>query len=364
MLWTLVSMAWAGSVDIAAEPPAGGAPNTVNWAQVRALPPRAAAGTPLQVCGDLPSSVADIEGALGRARTSLDYLDTEGMRTHLKVAMRAAGCLDAPPPPGLLARVHMLAGIAAAVSKDAEGAEKSYRQALAQDPRLVWDDAITPDARAPFDRALDAVMADTVGVLRVVPASTGNLWVDGVALPADGTQRLRPGQHLVQAKCAVLQSITVNVVSGGTLELAVPCLLPEDLATGMANATTREGIGASLTFLYPGDDLTVTAGEGRWLRPAGATTWTTGGAWRRRALPLGVSGVGLLATGVLYAVAAGAHAEFDGTDALPADATEQERADARARLTDLQSTANGATYGALGAAGVMIAAGVWTALAW
>lgn len=376
MFWALVQVAWAGSVDIVAEAPAGGsnAPTTVEWAAVRALAPRSQKDAPtapgaaesgdIQICGDLPSSVTDLEGALERARKSLDYLDTEGMRTHLKVAARASSCLDAPPPPGLLARMHMLAGIAAAVSKDAESAEKSYRQALSQDPRLVWDDAITPDARPSFDRALDAVMADTVGVLRVAPSTAGSLWVDGVPLPADATQRLRPGQHLVQAKCATMQSITVNIVSGGTLALAVPCLLPVDLAVGMASAGSRETLGATLSLLYPGEDLTVRAGSVRWLRPYGATSWTTGGAWRRRALPMGATGVGLVATGVLYAVAAGAQSEFDGTDALAADATDQERANARAELTELQSTANGATYGALGAVGLVVAAGVWTVMAW
>ena len=87
------SLAFAGSARIVAGATDSAAPGTSTWAHVRAQVPRVGgivgpAGTPggpaVQACSDLPAKVGDVEAALTRAQAARDYLDTDGMQTHLK----------------------------------------------------------------------------------------------------------------------------------------------------------------------------------------------------------------------------------------------------------------------------------------
>lgn len=98
------------------------------------------------------------------------------------------------------------------------------------------------------------------------------------------------------------------------------------------------------------------------LRPPTASHPPT--AWGHRAPLLGAAAASLIASGVLYAIAAQGYQEFDGSAVMGPDATDAERSTYRTQLEGMQATTNPVAYGCFAAAGVGLALGVVTVVTW
>ncbi len=91
---------------------------------------------------------------------------------------------------------------------------------------------------------------------------------------------------------------------------------------------------------------------------------TPTGPWAHRAPLLALAGTSLVTSGVLFALASDARAEFDASPVLGGDASEEERADYRTELSQVQGNANGLSYGCYATLGVGVALGVVTVVTW
>ncbi len=101
--------------------------------------------------------------------------------------------------------------------------------------------------------------------------------------------------------------------------------------------------------------------------PAVAEKGHTHGAptsWGHRAPLLGVTLASLVTSGALYAVAAHGYGEFDAEKVMGPDATDSERAAYRTQLEGMQARTNPVAYGCFAAAGLGLAFGVVTVVAW
>lgn len=206
------------------------------------------AGTPggpaVQACSDFPAKVADVEAALTRAQTARDYLDTDGMQTHLKVALRAAECLDAAPQAGMLARVHMMAGIATSFQRGDVVGVTVIPNDGATSGTAVASSTVTVLDTAPTEPGV-ALRPEVPGLGEGLTCSVGSPGTDddGDAITYDFEWE-REGVGYT----AALHSATMSTVSGTAVSAG---------ETWLCSLRSRAG---GLTGEWGTDEVTVTSG--------------------------------------------------------------------------------------------------------
>lgn len=88
------------------------------------------------------------------------------------------------------------------------------------------------------------------------------------------------------------------------------------------------------------------------------------GGWVRRGSLLAVTVASLATSGVLFALAADARAEFEGSPVMGIDASDASRESYRGEMEALQGRTNGLTWGFYGSAGAGLALGAATVITW
>lgn len=280
------------------------------------------------------AEIIDAAAEAERAYGALDSPAFTAARLDLEARIACTGDLLAP---GVVAKVHRVEVLGAFLDDQTTRVSQALAGLFTAEPGHQIPASLLPDGHPIRGRVSSAMMAlrDDPGV--PVPAMTSG-WVeaDSLATKVVPTQR-----------AAVLQQ-----VDGQGKVVATHYRWPEEVGF----AWMAEGVTGAVSAAPLGSAPHASGSTAKVAKPAGP--------WAHRAPLIAITGASLVASSVMFALAAEGRAEFDATAALNAAASDEEREDYRANLQEIQGRVNPLAYASYGAAGLGVALGVVTVVTW
>jgi hypothetical protein len=283
---------------------------------------------------------AELLDAATSAEAAFQKVDAAGFAAGRSEMEARLACVGEIVSPSAIARVHRVETIASFLAKDAARVPQALAGTFAAEPGHQIPSSLLPDGHPIRAQVSVAMMALRDDVGAPLPA-LGSGWFE-----ADGTSvKNAPAQ-----RAAVIQQI-----DGQGQVLATHYRWPDEtgfdwVVPGAGTAGTTEGRGSSSA-------LSATT-------PGSATRSSTPSPWGRRAPLLALSAGSLVASGVLYALAAEGKAEFEASPQLGDDATDAERSAYRSELEGMQSETNGLSLGCYAALTVGLGLGAVVVVTW
>lgn len=231
----------------------------------------------------------------------------------------------------------------------------------------------TADARIERVEAIGAFLDDRAA--RVPQALAGLFSAEpGHQIPTSLLPDGHPVRTLIAPAMLLLRDdpgLAMPVPTSGWIEVdGTHALVAPTQRSAVLQQIDGQGAVVATHFRWPDED-----GFG-WVAPAAPSTAPVGspdlaarsrGAatpWTHRAPVLGTTAASVVASGVLYAIAANRHREFENSGVMDPGATDAERAEYRAQLEGMQARTNPIAYGCFAAAGLGLALGVVTVVTW
>jgi hypothetical protein len=241
------------------------------------LPPQVEGALGLTPCPGEGQGPAGLSEAITRADQALNYMETDKVALALAEGEAIIGCLNNPLVAGQAARLQFLAGVTAIQGGDKGIAWDHFRAAWIYDHNITWDEAFPPAGRRVFNLAVaEARDTEAVGVELVVPAPPSGFWVDGHEVDHGATLlELTPGGHVLQWMVGgEIQTHRMAVPEGARPRLAIPALVPAELATWVGDGRTRGLVDPILALAMPeGMTALASAGGGIWKIVVGSGSW-------------------------------------------------------------------------------------------
>lgn len=244
-------------------------------------------------------------------------------------------CASEVLSPSAQARIHRVETLGAFLDGRLDRVPRALSGLFAAEPGHQIPTSLLPDGH-PIRNLVPSAMAylrDDPGVELPKP---GNGWIE-----ADGAHALR----VATQRASLLQQL-----DGQGVVLATHYRWPDEAGFDWVVPVAGTKSSAVATKNLSESRAAVEA------KPAGP--------WAHRAPLLALAGTSLVTSGVLFALAADARADFDASPVLAAGATADEEAAYRAELTRVQGSANSFSYGCYATLGVGVALGVVTAVTW
>ncbi len=280
---------------------------------------------------DCPRSfdTREITDAADSAEASFSSVDVPGFTAARSELLSRLACAREPLSPQAIARVHRVQALGSQVDGKPARVPQALAALFAAEPGHQMPTTLVPDGHPVRQQITPAMMAlrDDPGFLLPVPAS-GWIEAEGTAVKAAPVQR-----------AAVLQQ-----VDGQGQVVATHYWWPDE---------------ASVGWLVP-----VEKGIDTGAPAVAAKAPREPSAWGRRAPFLAATGASLVASGVLFAMAADGRAEFDAIEPLDESATDEQRSALRGDLGEMQAEVNTLAYASYAAAGVGVGLGVVTVIVW
>ena len=278
---------------------------------------------------------AQITDAATEAERAFGVLDHPAfLAARLDVGARIV-CTTDLLAPGVVAKVHRVEVLGAYLDEQAVRVPQALAGLFAAEPGHQIPASLLPDGHPIRARVASAMMAlrDDPGV--PVPTLTSG-WVeaDSVATKLAPTQR-----------AAVFQQ-----VDGQGKVVATHYRWPEEVDFAWMAGQVTGAVSAAPAGAGSAASAAKVAG------PAGPGS--------RRVPLIAISGASLLASGVMFALAAEGRAEFDATSALSSAASEEERVGYKEDLQKIQGRVNPLAYASYATAGVAVALGVVAMVTW
>lgn len=198
------------------------------------------------------SNAAAVRAALSKAESEVAYENWDGARLRIDEAVLAMGCLSEPAEASVGARVNFLSGIVRVSAGDATGAETAFREAIAFQPGLTWDEAFTPDWRLPFDAATHAANTPARVVLGPGLSNTSSVWLDGRPMPVTAaTFAVSEGPHLVQLIGQTIETLRVVARADTPAVLLIPDQIGPDLILNAQEPAVQAWLALHVAAAWP-----------------------------------------------------------------------------------------------------------------
>lgn len=209
-----------------------------------------------------PTNAAAVRDALTKAESEVAYENWDGARLRIGEAVAAMGCLAEPAEASVGARVQFLSGIVRVSGGDAVGAETAFREAIAFQPGLAWDEAFTPDWRPPFDAASRAANPPARVMLGPGLAATSSVWLDGRPMPVTAATFTVPeGPHLLQLIGQTIETLRIVARADAPVLVSIPDQVGPDLITHADEPAVQAWLGLHLASTWPGRAVYVWTGD-------------------------------------------------------------------------------------------------------
>ncbi|GDX80783.1 hypothetical protein LBMAG42_25940 [Deltaproteobacteria bacterium] len=278
---------------------------------------------------------AEIIEAANATEKAFTKLDKPGFRTGQADVESRMVCASEILSPAAQARIHRVQTLGAFLDGRMDRVPVALSGLFAAEPGHQIPASLLPDGH-PIRGLVPSAMAylrDDPGVELPKP---GSGWIE-----ADGAHSLR---------AATQRSSLLQQLDGQGAVLATHYRWPDE---------------AGFDWVVPVAGAKPSAVATRNLSESHAVVESKpAGPWAHRAPLLALAGTSLVTSGVLFALAADARAEFDASPVLDSGASADEEADYRAELTTIQGDANGFSYGCYATLGVGVALGVVTVVTW
>ena len=207
------------------------------------------------------TSAAAVRDALAKAESEVAYENWTGARVRIDEAVLAMGCLSEPAEASVGARVYFLSGVVRVSAGDAVGAETAFRQAIAFQPGVTWDEAFTPEWRLPFDAATHATNAPARVVLGPGLSAMSSVWLDGRPMPVTGAVfAVAEGPHLLQLIGQTIETFRVVARPEAPVVVLIPDQIGPDLVAHAQEPSTQAWLGLYVASEWPGRAVYVWSG--------------------------------------------------------------------------------------------------------
>ncbi len=196
-------------------------------------------GATLTPCPGDSSTNATVAALLVKAESAVQFMEFESASTHLAEAVGAEACLSEPLDAAQASRVHYLRGMVAVGSGDPGSAWPEFLQAALLNPEIIWDETFPPDGKTAFKGAVAATGVAETQPMRIVPAPTTPVWVNGAPVENANELMLKPGVHILQMGEGALTTWTLELPEATNAAVLDPNQIEDTQVNWASDAATR-----------------------------------------------------------------------------------------------------------------------------
>lgn len=175
------------------------ATRTVQWHQVQQdfSAMRFLSDTNTIPCQSDARQIEDIDKGMEIMENMINYFQTDLFVDQITKVQEMVVCAKDIVPTETMTRLFFLEGLMYFYLQQEQDSTNAFKQALAIDEKLVWDDDFEPSGKEGFDQAKQSLKLTNPTILYTHVYDRNNFFVDGVQVTED--TRLYPGFHIIQA---------------------------------------------------------------------------------------------------------------------------------------------------------------------
>ena len=148
-------------------------------------------------CQSDARQIEDIDKGMEIMENMINYFQTDLFVDQITKVHEMVVCAKDIVPTPTMTRLFFLEGLMYFYLQQEQDSTNAFKQALAIDEKLVWDDDFEPSGKEGFDQAKQSLKLTNPTILYTHVYDRNNLFVDGVQVTED--TRLYPGFHIIQA---------------------------------------------------------------------------------------------------------------------------------------------------------------------